>query len=60
MSCFSAVSDTKHYSYIVQTEDYIRSESNKCLKDGSFYIESIGKIKLDGSIFIDTSGKRVL
>src|SRR5699024_1211604 len=55
MRYISATSDTKHYSYIEQTVEYVRSESNKCFEDGSFYIESIGKITLDGSIFIETN-----
>ncbi len=54
MGYISAVSNTEHYSYIEQTSDSFKAEVDKCLKDGSFYIESIGKIKLDGSIFIDT------
>lgn len=60
MSFITAVSDGKKFSYTKQTEGQINIKNGVCCEDGSFYTNNFSRIKLNGSIFIDTDGKETI
>ena len=57
MKYISAVSNGKTYSYVEQTSENIIFKSGSCFENGTFQQDSLGKVRLDGSLFVVTKEK---
>lgn len=49
---YTIVSDNVNYSYIVESTGEWGAKTGKCDEDGSFFVEPLGKIRLNGSLSI--------